>query len=292
MRLSDSQDSMNRRSDFFRQVISENRPDLLRLFETYHHEALAARKFLDSDLQNLDPESKILEVGGGIMLLASQLATEGYQVTSVEPVGMGFSDIEYLKGIVIEKGQADGISLTTDQRRIEEFSSDNVFEYIFSINVMEHLINPYHTLSELMKFLGPSGIYRFFCPNYDFPYEPHFSKWMFKRKNKSFHLSKAAVMNSKIDLTDSEGLYDSLNFITAAKLKKNLTDGNIELNFNKDAFKNIIERSLNDVGLGDRHPRLVKLVKFAKNLGIVKVAEKFPVKFQPVLDVTASRSTN
>jgi 2-polyprenyl-3-methyl-5-hydroxy-6-metoxy-1,4-benzoquinol methylase len=290
LRLSDSLDSMNHRSDFFRQIVSENRPELLRLFETYHYEALAARKFLDSDLQHLDPKSNILEVGGGIMLLASQLASEGFQVTSVEPVGLGFSDIEYLKRVVIEKCQADGIALTTDPRRIEEFNSDNVFAYIFSINVMEHLINPYHTLGELMKYLSPSGIYRFFCPNYDFPYEPHFSKWMFKRRNKSFYLSKSAVMNSKIDLTDSEGLYDSLNFITATKLKKNLKTGNVELNFNKHAFKNIIERSLNDVGLGHRHPRLVTLVKCAKNLGLIRIAEKFPIKFQPVLDVTVSRS--
>lgn len=290
MRLSESQESMNRKSDIFRQVISDNRPELLRLFETYHHEALAARKFLDSDLQNLDPESKILEVGGGIMLLASQLASEGFRITSVEPVGIGFGDIEYLKGIVIETGKADGVALTTDSRRIEEFRSDHEFDYVFSINVMEHLINPYDTINELVKILSPSGKYRFFCPNYDFPYEPHFSKWMFKRKNHAFHLSKSEIMNSQIDLTDPEGLYDSLNFITATKLRRNLLAGGIELNFNKNAFKEIIERSLNDVGLGNRHPRLVRLVKFTKYLGLIRIAEIFPVNLQPVLDVTASRS--
>jgi SAM-dependent methyltransferase len=281
---------MIQKSIVFRQRISIERPELLNLFETYHHEALAARKFLDSDLQSLDPESKILEIGGGIMLLAAQLAAEGFKVTSVEPIGLGFGDIDYLKGIVDENCTASQLPLSTDSRRIEEFKSNHKFDYAFSINVMEHLIDPYRTLADIFEVLSTSGRYRFFCPNYDFPYEPHFSKWMLKRRNRAFYLPKSSALDSRIDLTDSEGLYDSLNFITVSKLINNLQAGQIDLLFNRKAFLEIVNRSLTDFGLGSRHPRLVRLVKFANLLGFLKVAEKFPVKLQPVMDVTAIRS--
>ena len=157
---------------------------------------------------------------------------------------------------------------------------------------MEHLIDPYKTLVDMVAILSSSGRYRFFCPNYDFPYEPHFSKWMFKRKNGAFYLPKSSVLDSHIDLSDSDGLYDSLNFITASKLVKSLPTGDIELLFNRYAFKDIVQRSLVDTGLRSRHPRLVRLVKFTKILGIFKIAEKFPVKLQPIMDVTATKPRN
>ena len=290
MKLYDAQNLMIDNSEFFRKLISVERPDLLNLFETYHHEALAARKFLASDLQSLESGSKILEVGGGIMLLASQLAAEGFEITSVEPIGLGFGDIEYLKGIVVENSKVDNLPLNTDSRRIEEFKTEQKFDYVFSINVMEHLIDPYKTLIEITKLMSVGGRYRFFCPNYNFPYEPHFSKWMYKRRNGAFYLSKSSALNSQINLSDAEGLYDSLNFITASKLVKNSSAGDVQLVFNRNAFKEIVQRSLFDVGLGKRHPKLVRIVRFARLLGFFKLAEKFPVKLQPVLDVTAIKS--
>ncbi len=41
----------------------------------------------------MDSGAQILVIGGVILALATQLASEGFNVTSVEPIGEGFSGI-------------------------------------------------------------------------------------------------------------------------------------------------------------------------------------------------------
>ena len=87
---------MNERGKFAQERILRERPDLLDLYLTYQNEALEARRLLDVSLLKLKSGAKILEIGGGILALASQLASEGFKVTSVEPVGGGFSGISFI----------------------------------------------------------------------------------------------------------------------------------------------------------------------------------------------------
>ena len=56
---------MVRRGKLAEVVILKESPELLVLFLTYQNEAIAARKFLESSLIELDSGAEILEVGGG-----------------------------------------------------------------------------------------------------------------------------------------------------------------------------------------------------------------------------------
>jgi hypothetical protein len=55
---------MVRRGKLAEVVILKESPELLVLFLTYQNEAIAARKFLESSLIELDSGAEILEVGG------------------------------------------------------------------------------------------------------------------------------------------------------------------------------------------------------------------------------------
>jgi hypothetical protein len=70
---------------------------------------------------------------------------------------------------------------------------------------MEHLKDPYLVLIKIVDFLASEGKYRFFCPNYDFPYEPHYSKWMFRRMNNAYFLSESRAATSNLNYQSNPG---------------------------------------------------------------------------------------
>jgi SAM-dependent methyltransferase len=284
--LQSAEESMTRRGRIAESLIASERPELVDLFLTYQNEAIAARNFLDSSLIELDSGAEVLEVGGGILALAIQLASEGLTVTTVEPVGEGFTGISYIMNVFSEIAQSENLKFSLIEIPIEDCEFDRKFDFIFSINVMEHLNDPYSVLIQMDRALKIGGKYRFFCPNYDFPYEPHFGKWIFSRKNDAFHLKPKFANESKIDLIDSNGLYLSINYLTQRKIKSCLTKHNLVFQSNRNAFYEILVRSLDDSGLQGRHRTLYKTVLLMKRIGLLGLARLFPDNLQPVIDMT------
>lgn len=287
--LQDALQMMALRGSLVEQEVREKRPDLLNLFLTYQNESLAARKLLDEDLRRLKPGSRILEIGGGVLALAVQLANEGFEVTSVEPAGGGFGEIPFLMQIYSNLNEKQE-HLHIIALPIEECQFNAKFHYIFSINVMEHLHDPYAVTWDIMNYLDKGAKYRFFCPNYNFPYEPHFSKWIFQRKNGAFFLKSENAKNRNIIEEDIDGLYKSLNFITFSKFKGNLKGVDLQVKANRLAFFEIVTRSLQDNSLSQRHPGLTKVVRVFAKIGLISLFKIVPVHFQPVMDVQVYKS--
>ena len=278
--------NMARRGKIAEGLISMKRPELVDLFLTYQNEALAARKFLESNLTELDPGAEILEVGGGILALAIQLASEGFKVTTVEPIGEGFTGISLIMEIFSEIARIEDLHFTLIESPIENCTFENEFDFIFSINVMEHLEKPYLVLNQIQRILKPGGKYRFFCPNYDFPYEPHFGKILWIRKKGSFYLEFNKIRTLELGNIDSIGLYNSLNFLTVAKLQDFARESNLLLTFNRDASYLLLQRSVSDPGLRTRHRRFVPIVDFLDKINFIGFIKHLPTRFQPVMDVT------
>jgi 2-polyprenyl-3-methyl-5-hydroxy-6-metoxy-1,4-benzoquinol methylase len=283
--LHNAQESMVRRSREIENLVLLERPELHSLFLTYQNEALEARKLLDSNLNKMDTDSEILEVGGGILALTVQLASEGFKVTTVEPVGEGFSNIAYLMNMYLRIAEQENIRFNFIDSPIENSQFSNKFDFIFSINVMEHLRNPYSVVVHLLKYLNHSGKIRFFCPNYDFPYEPHFQRWLFTRKNQAFYLPISRAEGKLIDAAEWADVHRSLNFITLSKLEKFLTQANIAYRFNKNTLRNLVQRSLVDSELQNRHKLLTYGVKFVVKFKMNRLVNLLPERFWPVIDI-------
>ena len=284
-----AQESIVRRGNIAKNLISSERPELLDIFLTYQNEAMAARKFLDTSLIELNAGAEILEVGGGILALAIQLASEGFKVTTVEPVGEGFTDIAYIMKIFAEIAKNENLKFNLVESPIEDCRFNHKFDFIFSINVMEHLKDPYLVLIKLVDFLASEGKYRFFCPNYDFPYEPHYSKWIFRRMNNAYFLSESKAATSKLDHQSNPGLYRSLNFLTVKKLRGTFKDLiGAEIRFNQIAFYDLVRRALNDSALAHRHKQSVILVRAIDLVGLLPLLKKFPYEYAPIIDAEIS----
>jgi 2-polyprenyl-3-methyl-5-hydroxy-6-metoxy-1,4-benzoquinol methylase len=289
--IESAEEAMVRRGRIAEASIALERPELIDLFLIYQNEAIAARKLLESSLIELDPGAEILEVGGGILALTIQLASEGFNVTTVEPIGEGFTGIEFIMQVFSEISNKEDLTFKLIETSIEDCEFNHKFDFIFSINVMEHLKDPYAVLIQMNKALTLGGKYRFFCPNYDFPYEPHFGKWLWRRRLNSFYLEASRANGLNLDLVEQKGLYDSLNFITLRKLKSISRENNINFFENQFALTNLIDRALHDSNLQKRHKNLAAALKILEKSGLQKAARYLSPNFQPMIDATVVSHT-
>jgi len=154
---------------------TEFNPELLALFEIYSNEAVFGRKHIDNDLSQMRTGSRIIEIGAGSLLLSCQLVREGFDVTALEPVGKGFSHFNQMREVVLECAKTLGCCPSILNMPAEELNVSNYFDYAFSINVMEHVSDVECVIRNVGKSLTLGSCYRFTCPNYFFPYEPHFN---------------------------------------------------------------------------------------------------------------------
>lgn len=266
-------------------IVRDKCPEYETEFQTYCNEALMARKELQHSLKILQPGASILEIGAGILALSFQLAREGFHVTSVEPVGSGFGPIEKLMKCIEEQAKSEGLHIKLIRKGIEEISYEEKYDFAFSINVMEHLENPYNILENVPQLLKENSCYRFICPNYNFPYEPHFSKFIFQRRNNSFFLSEKRMRNFDECQVEAKGLYESINFITLRAVRKAARKSGLLLKVNRQATFNLFERALNDPILRNRHRVFSYMINVISFCRLHKLISFVPAGMQPVMDV-------
>ena len=118
--------------------------------------------------EHLHKNKKILEVGGGVHLLTSFLNQE-YDVTSVEPGGFT-SYTNNLRNKILSKK-----NLKVQTAKLENFRTEEKFDLIFSMNVLEHTDDIETHLRSCINLLrNENSLLLIQCPNYTFPFESHF----------------------------------------------------------------------------------------------------------------------
>lgn len=82
----------------------------------------------------------------------------------------------------------------------ESTKLNKLADYIFAINVIEHVPNFVGLIGNGIRAKTDDGIFRLVCPNYTIPYEPHFNiPIIFQRKLLNlFFDKKLAVQASPI----------------------------------------------------------------------------------------------
>jgi len=107
---------------------------------------------------------------GGIHLLTSFLQQD-YDITSIEPGGFtGFTD--ELRNKILDQHK-----LKVHTTTLENFTTDTKFDFIFSMNVLEHTDDiKQHIISCMNLLKNEDSLLLIQCPNYTFPFEPHFYK--------------------------------------------------------------------------------------------------------------------
>ena len=163
----------------------------------------------------LNKNQKILEVGGGMHLLTNYLKYENFDVTSIEP-GSFYEHI--LRKNVLKK-EKKNIYTTT----LEEFKTDEKYDFIFSMNVLEHTKDIKSHITSCLKLLKDKDSLLFIqCPNYIFPFEPHYYEFFIPfNPDFTFKKIKKKKLIQKLGETRYLDTLNNLNFnCTYFKIKK------------------------------------------------------------------------
>ncbi len=273
-----------------RQYVLLNAPEILPILTMYEGEARFGREYIAADLAELEHGAKVLEVGAGCTLLSCQLVREGFQVTALEPIGDGFSHFDKLRALVLKKAELSGYVPRLLTHCAEDLVVVDYFEYAFSVNVMEHVNDVKKVINNIVASLLPGGRYRFTCPNYLFPYEPHFNIPTFFSKKITEKIFKNRIF-SKSGLPDPEGTWRSLNWITLPQVNK-IASGlpGVAAKFNREFLVSTFERINTDENFALRRSKWMRtLIQALLKFRVHRLAGYIPLALQPAIDCVLTK---
>ena len=274
-----------------RQRIAEQSPELLNFYELYANEARFALTLLMPDLERLPQGARILEVGAGIGLLSCELQQRGYQVTSLEPIGTGFDYFHQLRELVLAYAASQGALPELLDHRIEELHAQSRFHLAFSLNVMEHVEDVQTSMQRIHAALLPEGWHRFCCPNYTFPYEPHFNFITLGSKERTARYLWNRIEGSA-RVPNAVQTWNSLNWISVKQIRR-ICDQQLGVNpeFSRDIFFAFAFRARTDPWFQERRSRWMRIVVSVLHLsGLLNLIYLIPLSFMPTIDCTVRRS--
>lgn len=273
-----------------RKHVFRSSPDMLPILDVYEAEARFGRRYIAADIARLFKGARVLEVGAGSFLLSCQLAREGFKVVALEPMGDGFSHFEYLRELILERAEILGCVPQIVNQQAEDFSIKSYFDYAFSINVMEHVSDVKAVIVNIGDSLRPAASYRFTCPNYLFPYEPHFNIPTFFSKKITGKIFKNKILKGN-GLPDPSGTWKSLNWITVWQVGKivNRLHG-LKVVFNRLFLVSTLERIGSDKEFASRRSRGLRIfIQVLIKLRMHHLAMFMPITLQPVIDCSLTR---
>jgi SAM-dependent methyltransferase len=265
-------------------------PDLLDLFDLYAAEARFGRSYIAADLAALAPGARVLEIGAGSLLLSCQLVREGFQVTALEPTGEGFSHFDRMRAIVRACAEDQACCPRLLEVPAEELSEPDRYDFAFSVNVMEHVKDPARVLASVGASLRAGARYRFTCPNYLFPYEPHFNIPTLWSKGLTGKLLWGRIAGCQ-RVTDPEGTWASLNWITVPQVRRCVRrlEG-LRVAFDRRLLVATLERVLSDRDFtARRSPALRKVIGVLVRSRLHRLFGLVPAALQPLMDCSVEK---
>jgi 2-polyprenyl-3-methyl-5-hydroxy-6-metoxy-1,4-benzoquinol methylase len=228
------------------------------------------------------PPMNIYEIGSGIGLLSRLIAERGHNVIGTDPSSSGFTVIRKLHNVIencfISKLPQPEFYELRAQELGKNLAGDATFDYIFCANVVEHVQDQKEFFDSIIPKLKVNGVFRFICPNYLFPYEPHFGFLSLPSKTITRIIQRKKIQNSEI-----AEIYNDLSFPNIFKLNKILNGYAITTRFENFATKNYINRAIKDEYFFRRKKRLSNLVRlFSKPL--LGLIDKMPKSTLPIID--------
>ena len=258
--------------------------------ESYIAEADFGYTKILPEVSQLPPGSSVLEVGAGAGILLSRLALDFPEISfqGLEPMGDGFDYIPSFHTLTNTLPNAEILSIG-----YEDSQASKKYDLIFLVNVFEHLPDWRDFLERMKGMLAPGGTCILLCPNYSFPYEPHFQLPILAGKSLTY-----AVMKKKIGAFEEEnrcsGLWNSLNFVKYSQVRKQAKRLNLDVKFEKAILEELILRFDTDAEFA-RRQRFLKLpVKILKKLGLVPLLmrNRMLERFLPYMHLRVSVKPN
>jgi SAM-dependent methyltransferase len=157
----------------------------------------------------------------------------------IDPGGQEFEIFNKLKRLLIQKFKLNIYS------SINQLKVKKKFDLIFSIDTLEHIQNIEHTILSAKKMLAKNGKIIIICPNYSFPYEPHFNIPIIINKKITYKFFKRKILNEERK-NNSSGLWESINFITAKELESIAFKNSMNIKFFSEISQRLLIRVSED----------------------------------------------
>ncbi len=185
----------------------------------------------------------ILEIGSGTGILISELKKIFPEkiFTGIDPNESGFHNYQDISN----KLAAEKKNLKILNTDIDNFKKDRKYDLIFSFNVFEHVLEQKNYLKKTYDLLEKNGKNIIFCPNYDFPYEPHFVLPIIFNKEITYKIFKDKILSHE-KKTQEIGLWDGLNINGKKNIEKIMKKNNYSYTFDYSIQNRIFERLSND----------------------------------------------
>lgn len=160
-------------------------------------------------LSRLQKGDNVLEVGCGPGILLDKISFQYPELNffGVEPGGEGF---RFIIELLESFDKRTNVKLL--RKGYEDLKVEVKFDFIFLVNVFEHLPNWKHFLDFVKLALSPQGTCLILCPNYHFPYEPHFNLPVIINKFVTYRLFSPLIKKFEQE-NEYVGLWKSLNFV-------------------------------------------------------------------------------
>lgn len=250
----------------------------------YKNETFFALRVVGEYL-NLD--DRIIEVGAGAGLFSYFLKYEGYNIVALEPVGIGY---DFMKGAFeAVRDQFPDLKLEHLNIGAEALdpSTHGKFDFVFSIHVLEHLPDFPDGMNAMESILAENGQMVHVCPNYYFPYDPHFGIPLLPvfPKITSFLLPKR--------IRDS-GKWKSINFINFGQIKRHANKIGLLLNLKPSLFSEMIQRVEDDEEFAARHGSGISglIINILKKTRLIKLVGLYPTKLSSPIIFELNRENN
>ena len=271
--------------------VSGSAPDLAPTLAAYADEARFGAAIAAADLIGVPAGGRVLEVGAGAMLLAGGLAAAGYRVTAVEPVGRGFAHFDRLQTLVAGLAARRALPLEIVRHPAEQIAVPGVFDYAISINVMEHVADVAAVLRAVYAALKPGAAYRFVCPNYTCPYEPHFGIPTLGSKAVTGRVFSRVIARSR-RVVDPAGTWASLNWITVGEVRGICRrELGAEPEFDAGLLGTFATRAAAEPAFQERHGTATRVVMSAVvRSRATRLLSWVPVAWQPAMSCRVVRS--
>lgn len=195
--------------DWLHTKVTDDAAELMELSYTCAREARFGRAYAESNLRQLTTGVQVLKVGAGSFFPLSWCVTvTASPLSSWQARGSRIYD--RLRSLVVAQAIGDKRMPVLMEVSAESLEIKNSFGLAFSVNVMKHVSNLKAVINSFFGSLTAGSIYRFTCPNYLFPYEPHFNMPTLISRMLTEKMFRKCISNCKA-MPDPVGVWNSLN---------------------------------------------------------------------------------
>lgn len=252
------------------------------------HSGQYGLNLVHKEIADLPAGSRVLEIGPGACLVVSELAIRFPEI-DFYAVDVFDEAFEHFHACATNLSQTHKFHLLKGDVCESGDFTKHQYDFIYSIDVIEHSKNPREFLKNTFNLLKPNGRIHLSFPNYHFPFDCHFLIPVLI--NPKF---TKLIFSNRIKKREREypGLWNTLNFIKLNDVMKWIEfDLGVKCKVSMDPVDYFFQLACNDRDVRDRHPIISTILRIVARTRILDFYMfTLGLKYSPFVTVSFGRT--